>query len=873
MSNDRKDTVFKIKQPIIQRGIKSFLGLTNFFRDYIRGYGHFEHPLQTLVNPYHQKQKIEWSPENIKAFEDMKQAVLDSQQLYFLDDIEGVETVVITDACDYGIGGWIIQRWTEDGVIKIRPIKIYSRSLRGAELAWATNEKEAFAIYYACHIWDHLLRGRKFTIETDHKNLVHISTTVSAKVIKWKLALAELDFQLRHIDGVSNVVADGASRLCTIGWDEPLDVVNNRWVRQITEVGRVTWTLRERPITGLGDEQMLTHTVQGYTASPVKTRKYTHTEECTCIDGPSMTASVDTLTANQQKARFKETCAGLLASIHEDVNEVDSSSPPTRVSYLDTSEQERDIINQFVTTLENEKGIQLATEAECEQFLGAFYQEVVIEDEVRALFAKYHNCIMGHGGVERTYLLVRSHFEAQKQRLPKYLLKQIEKLRELCALCQKMSRIKIPIMTRNFTLASYRPWDRLSVDTLHVHEDELGYKYVILLIDCFSRFSIAFKAKDANAETAAECILFAMGFVPAPKQILSDGGPEFANAIVRCLLALIGSEHLMIMPGSHEENSIVERGIQELLRHLTAIVNEKRIRHRWSTILPLANRILNTQMHTATGVAPYQIVYGLSGNLETQLLFPIEKEFAPFDMDKASSYMEHMMNMQSLVLEVASTTQKSNDLYHLKISEFNHRTLTEFPINSYVLAHYGNDPHDRPPTKTHTANQGPFLVVDIDSTKTRYTVKDIVFNKLFDLHVSWLRPFIYEEGRTNPIDVALADSNEQEIEEVIQHFGNTSSLKKSHLTFTVRYRGQIIPDSKRLTWAQLRDTEALHKYLTQNNLRKYLNKRFTYPVNSPEWIAERAEIQNVKRSASSNTEPKQVRKRQRGRNKHKRAKK
>ena len=220
-----------------------------------------------------------------------------------------------------------------------------------------------------------------------------------------------------------------------------------------------------------------------------------------------------------------------------------------------------------------------------------------------------------------------------------------------------------------------------------------------------------------------------------------------------------------------------------------------------------------------------------------------------------------------------TTTQKSNDLYHLKISEFNHRTLTEFPINSYVLAHYGNDPHDRPPTKTHTANQGPFLVVDIDSTKTRYTVKDIVFNKLFDLHVSWLRPFIYEEGRTNPIDVALADSNEQEIEEVIQHFGNTSSLKKSHLTFTVRYRGQIIPDSKRLTWAQLRDTEALHKYLTQNNLRKYLNKRFTYPVNSPEWIAERAEIQNVKRSASSNTEPKQVRKRQRGRNKHKRAKK
>ena len=82
----------------------------------------------------------------MRALEDMKQAVLDSQQLYFLTDIDGAETILATDASDYGIGGWLIQRWTEDGVIKIRPIKIYSRSLRGAELAWATNEKEAFVI-------------------------------------------------------------------------------------------------------------------------------------------------------------------------------------------------------------------------------------------------------------------------------------------------------------------------------------------------------------------------------------------------------------------------------------------------------------------------------------------------------------------------------------------------------------------------------------------------------------------------------------------------------------------------------------------------------------------------------------------------------
>ena len=81
----------------------------------------------------------------------------------------------------------------------------------------------------------------------------------------------------------------------------------------------------------------------------------------------------------------------------------------------------------------------------------------------------------------------------------------------------------------------------------------------------------------------------------------------------------------------------------------------------------------------------------------------------------------------------------------------------------------------------------------------------------------------------------------------------------------------MIADSKRLTWAQLRDTEALHKYLTQNNLRKYLNKRFTYPVGCPEWVAEKNEIQSLKRSSDANLQSKETTKKRRRRNKHKRA--
>ena len=46
-----------------------------------------------------------WSPVSERAFEDMKKAIMNSEELYFIDTIEGAEIVLQTDACDYGISG------------------------------------------------------------------------------------------------------------------------------------------------------------------------------------------------------------------------------------------------------------------------------------------------------------------------------------------------------------------------------------------------------------------------------------------------------------------------------------------------------------------------------------------------------------------------------------------------------------------------------------------------------------------------------------------------------------------------------------------------------------------------------------------------
>ena len=51
------------------------------------------------------------------------------------------------------------------------------------------------------------------SLESDHRNLTFVSDSVSAMVVYWKLATIQYDFDIEHIAGVKNVVADLLSGL------------------------------------------------------------------------------------------------------------------------------------------------------------------------------------------------------------------------------------------------------------------------------------------------------------------------------------------------------------------------------------------------------------------------------------------------------------------------------------------------------------------------------------------------------------------------------------------------------------------------------------------------------------------------------------
>ena len=95
-----------------------------------------------------------------------------------------------------------------------RRIAFISKAFVKGELKWATIQKEAFPIYFYCKQLNHLLSGLKFTILSDHRNLLYLKSSSDPRIVRWNVALQELDYDMAYIPGSQNVVADAMSRLC-----------------------------------------------------------------------------------------------------------------------------------------------------------------------------------------------------------------------------------------------------------------------------------------------------------------------------------------------------------------------------------------------------------------------------------------------------------------------------------------------------------------------------------------------------------------------------------------------------------------------------------------------------------------------------------
>ena len=98
---------------------------------------------------------------------------------------------------------------------KWHPIAFYSKQFKGAEVNYATPNKELIAIVECFKHWRHYLEGSYHTIKvwSDHQNLQGFmkQPRINGRQARWLVYLTLYDFIIRHRPGLLNP-ADGLSR-------------------------------------------------------------------------------------------------------------------------------------------------------------------------------------------------------------------------------------------------------------------------------------------------------------------------------------------------------------------------------------------------------------------------------------------------------------------------------------------------------------------------------------------------------------------------------------------------------------------------------------------------------------------------------------
>ena len=114
--------------------------------------------------------------------------------------------LVCTESYKEGIKGFLMQ---EGHVICYESIKLNEH-----EINYVTHDLELAAIVHALKMWRHYLLGRKFVLMTDPCGLRYLfdQPKLNARQARWMALLSEFDFEIKHIKGKENRVADSLSR-------------------------------------------------------------------------------------------------------------------------------------------------------------------------------------------------------------------------------------------------------------------------------------------------------------------------------------------------------------------------------------------------------------------------------------------------------------------------------------------------------------------------------------------------------------------------------------------------------------------------------------------------------------------------------------
>lgn len=287
------------------------------------------------------------------------------------------------------------------------------------------------------------------------------------------------------------------------------------------------------------------------------------------------------------------------------------------------------------------------------------------------ILAQCHDSLQAcHNGKKATNYRIATRYwwRRRQQDVDKYVRDCLP-----CAQRTQNKRLRIPMQTLPETS---RPWQLTALDLVGpLPQTPRGNKYVLSIIDHFSRFLILVPLADMSAETVAQAFVNRV-VLPygSPEALLTDRGTSFMGSLFVQVCKLLRIRKWRTSPFHPQANGRVERVHKTIAKMLAHYVNSTHT--NWDKYLAFVASAYNSRVHESTGLTPYEVIYGRTMN-------------SPFELDKLPPGVD--------VQEVKSLAHRLKDIWR-KVQKSNRKatdrqlrrgnegaTLPPYKIGDWVL--------------------------------------------------------------------------------------------------------------------------------------------------------------------------------------------
>ena len=212
----------KVKLPRSKKALQRYIAFLNCYRNYIPRLAERLTPLFQLLKTTDTKTKIPITPDLMKEFGEINEALYRCCQLALRQPLPGKQLVLMTDA-SFQAAGYAVLIEDDPNQKYISTRKAYapkaygSKTYSPSQIRMSIYAKELLAIYMAFTEFGHIYGGatKPVIIMTHSKSVTRFFQTIIIPLSLWKACdfVQQFNFAIAHIPGKMNTAADFLSRV------------------------------------------------------------------------------------------------------------------------------------------------------------------------------------------------------------------------------------------------------------------------------------------------------------------------------------------------------------------------------------------------------------------------------------------------------------------------------------------------------------------------------------------------------------------------------------------------------------------------------------------------------------------------------------